>query len=101
MEGTKKKHAHHGFTHTSVEHHADGSHTIHHKHSEGEHKDVKHAVADLDSLHDSMQDHLGTPNPGEAEADGGDHGIPAEQAEPAGIPGGAPAPAPAAGAAGE
>jgi hypothetical protein len=58
----------HKFTHTHAEHHADGSHTVHHVHADGPHKDVKHAVASLDHLHDSMQDHLGTPNPGEAEA---------------------------------
>ena len=34
----KEKHAGHGFTHTHVEHHADGSHTIHHVHEKTEHK---------------------------------------------------------------
>lgn len=85
----KVKHAHHGFTHTNIEHHHDGSATVHHVHHEGPHKDVKHAVANLDQMHDSMQDHLGTPNPGEAAADAGDHGVPAEQAAPAGLPGAA------------
>ena len=87
----KKKHAHHGFTHSHHEHHADGSITVHHVHSEGPHKDVKHAVPDLDGAHDSMQDHLGTQNPGEAAADAGQHGVPAPMAGPAGLP--APAPA--------
>ena len=82
----KKKHAHHGFSHTNTEHHADGSHTVHHVHHEGPHKDVKHAVADLDGMHDSMQDHLGQPNPGAAQADAGDHGVPAPQAQAAGLP---------------
>ena len=57
--------------HTHIEHHADGSHTVHHEHEDGSMHDVKHAVADLDGMHDSMQDHLGTPNPGEAEANEG------------------------------
>jgi hypothetical protein len=56
---------HHKYTHTHVEHHSDGSATVHHVHVEGPHKDAKHAAADLDHVHDSMQDHLGTPNPGE------------------------------------
>lgn len=67
----KKKHAGHGFKHTHVEHHADGSHTIHHHHADGPEHDVKHAVGSLDGVHDSMQDHLGTPNPGEQEANAG------------------------------
>lgn len=83
---------HHGFTHTHIKHHADGSATVHHKHKDGPHKDVEHAVPSLDHIHDSLQDHLGMPNPGEAEADQGQHGIPAEHAAPAGLP---PAPAPA------
>lgn len=76
----KKKHAGHGFTHSTIEHHADNSHTVTHHHEDGPQKDVKHAVADHDSMMDSMQEHLGTPNPGEDMA-----------AAP-----GAPAPAPAA-----
>ena len=85
MEG-KSKVAHHGFTHSKIEHHADKSHTVHHVHSEGPHKDIKHAVHNLDGVHDSFQDHLGVPNPGEAEADAGQHGVPAPQAGAAGLP---------------
>lgn len=85
-EKKKKKHAGHGFTHTHIEHHKDNSHTIHHVHEDGAHADMKHAAGDLDSVHDSMEDHLGVPNPGEAEANAGDHGVPAEQAGPAGLP---------------
>ena len=88
------KHAHHGFSHSHVEHFKDGSHVVHHVHSEGPHKDVKHAAKDLDEVHDSMEDNLGTPNPGEAEANAGDHGIAPAVAAPAGIP--APTPAPGA-----
>jgi hypothetical protein len=96
MEG-KSKVAHHGFTHTHIEHHPDGSHTVHHVHHEGQHKDVKHAAMNLDHVHDSLQDNLGTPNPGEAEANAGIHGVPAEHAEPAGlpVPGGTMPPTPA------
>jgi hypothetical protein len=82
----EKKHARHGFTHTHVEHHKDGSHTVTHLHHKGGEHDVKHAVADLDGVHDSMEDHLGTPNPGEAEADAGQHGVPEPEASAAGLP---------------
>jgi hypothetical protein len=85
MEG-KAKTAHHGFTHTHVEHHPDGSHTVHHVHSEGTHKDVKHAAMNLDHVHDSLQEHLGEPSEGTQELEQGVHSIPAEHAAPAGIP---------------
>ena len=79
------KHAGHGYTHTHITHHHDGSHTIKHHHEDGvSHKE--HAVADLDGVHDSLQEHLGMPNPGEAEAAAGQHGIPAAIAGPAGLP---------------
>lgn len=71
MAEHKKKHAGHGFTHSHIEHHKDGSHTVHHQHEDGPEHDVKHAAADLDGVHDSMEDHMGTPNPGEAEANAG------------------------------
>ncbi len=99
MEGMKPKVAHHGFTHSTITHHADGSHTIQHHHHEGSHKDVHHAKADHDGMIDSMMEHTGKPNPGEAAADGGDHGVPAEHAAPAGLPmppGGVPPAAPGA-----
>lgn len=84
-EETKKKHAGHGYKHTHIEHHDDGSHTVHHEHEDGKsHK--KYAVAHLDNVHDGMQDNLGTPNPGEMEAEAGEHGVPAAQAGPAGLP---------------
>jgi len=93
MEG-KKKHAHHGFTHSHIEHHADGSHTVEHHHNEGPHKNVRHAAMSLDHVHDSLQDHLGLPNPGEAEANAGQHGVAAEPAAAAGLPAQMPAVAP-------
>jgi|SRR5579859_588737 len=50
-------HAGHGYTRTTIEHHDDGSHTITHEHEDGKsHK--KHAVTDLDGIHDSMENHL-------------------------------------------
>ena len=79
----KKKH--HKFSHTHMEHHKDGSHTIHHQREDGADKDVKHAAADLNAAHDSVEDHLGAPNAGEAEANAGDHGVPEAQAAPAGL----------------
>jgi hypothetical protein len=84
----KKKNAGHGFTHTNVEHHGDGSHTVHHVHEDGPHKDVKHAVADHDSMMDSMQEHLGTPNPGEDMAAAPGAPAPASPAGPAVPPAG-------------
>lgn len=84
----------HKFHKTTGQLHKDGSATVEHHHSEGPHKNVKHAVQSLDHLHDSLQDHLGMPNPGEAEADGGQHGIPEAQATPAGIPAAPPSPNP-------
>lgn len=85
----------HHYTHTTIEHHDDGSHTMTHHHKDGKsHK--KYAVHSLDHAHDAMQANLGTPNPGEAAADAGNHGIPAPVAAAAGVPapGGAPAGAP-------
>ena len=89
---------HHKFSHTHIEHHADGSHTVHHVHESDSSKDVKHATPDHDHLMDSMMDHTSAPNPGEASADMGDHGVPPAAAEAAGLP--APSPAGPAGPAG-
>jgi hypothetical protein len=54
-------HAKHGFTRTTIEHHDDGSSTIIHEHHLGEGNHKKHAVADLDGVHDSLEDHLRMP----------------------------------------
>jgi hypothetical protein len=59
---------HHPYTHTHIEHHDDGSHTVHHVHKDGPHKDVKGAVADHDGMLDHVMDHTSAMNPGE-EAD--------------------------------
>jgi len=68
----KKPHAGHGFHSTHIEHHPDGSATIHHIHEDGSDHDKKYAVLDLDSIHDGMEDHLGEPNEGE-DAENHDH----------------------------
>lgn len=52
------KHAGHGFTHTEVELHHDGSATIEHHHEKGPEHNVKYAVPDLDSIHDGFEEHL-------------------------------------------
>ena len=59
-------HAGHGFTHTEIEHHDDGSHTITPYHESGDKEGVpskykKHAKMDLDGLHDSLEDLLRHP----------------------------------------
>ena len=77
---------------TRIDHHHDGSHTLHRHYTDGTVKSSAHQS--LDHLHDAIQDHMGTPNPGEAAADMGDHGIPMEHAGPAGLPA-APASTPA------
>jgi hypothetical protein len=76
----------HEFSHTHIEHHHDSSATVHHVHKDGAHKDVKHAVHNLDGIHDSMEDHLNQAGPSEQAADQGQHGVPAAQAAPAGLP---------------
>jgi hypothetical protein len=63
----------HKFSHTIVEHHGDGSATVHHIHESSGHTsnvpvgadDVRGAVADHDSLMDHMMDHTSMPNQGE------------------------------------
>lgn len=85
----KKKH---GFKRTHGALHKDGTATLHHMHKDGSDKDVRHGVMSLDHIHDSIQDHLGQPNDGEAAANAGDHGVPAEHAAPAGLPMAPPAP---------
>jgi hypothetical protein len=59
------EHAKHGFTETVIDHHDDGSHTMHHIHKDGSEHDHKYAVEDIDSMHDGLESHLGEPNPGE------------------------------------
>ena len=91
----------HNFSHTVIEHHEDGSHTIHHIHKKHGHVhdvpkrdgDVKGAAADHDSMLDHVMDHTSAPNPGEGK-DENNEAMAAGAAAPA-----AGAAAPAAGAA--
>ena len=86
---------HHKFTHTHVEHHNDGSHTVHHVHVDGPHADVKGAAADHDGMMDHIMDHTSAPNTGEG-MDANNVAMPAQVAgAPAAVPG-APGAAPAA-----
>jgi len=75
---------HKDHTHTVIDHHHDGSHTMHRHHRDGS----KHSSAhhDLDGVHDALQEHVGEPNPGEIEADAGQHGVEPEAAKAAGLP---------------
>lgn len=84
---------HHNFSHTVVTHHEDGSHSYHHIHKKHGHEhttpkrdgDIQGAANDHDDMMDHMMSNTSAPNPGEAAADAGDHGIPSAQAAPAGI----------------
>jgi len=63
----------HDFSHSVVEHHADGSHTIHHIHKKHSHVhdlpvrdgDVRGAAGDHDGMMDHMMDHTSMMNQGE------------------------------------
>ena len=83
-EGKKKLHAGHGFLRSHHEYHDDGSITHHFEHQNGPTQDVKHASADLDGMHDSLEDNLREPEENENQ--------PEPQAAP-GSPSGAPMPA--------
>ena len=66
-EEEKRLHAGHGFHSTHAEIHADGSVTVHHVHQDGPEKDKKYATADLDGVHDGLEDHLRIPEKKEEE----------------------------------
>jgi hypothetical protein len=63
----------HKFSHSVIEHHADGSHTVHHIHEKHGHAhsvpvrdgDVRAAAGDHDHMLDHMMDHTSDMNPGE------------------------------------
>jgi hypothetical protein len=63
----------HKFSHTVIEHHKDGSHTVHHIHEKHGHNhdvptrdgDVKGAAGDHDAMLDHIMDHTSAMNPGE------------------------------------
>lgn len=86
-EEKKKAHAGHGVKHTHIEHHGDGSHTVKHLMEDGSEHPGSGAAADLDGVHDKLENALGTPNPGEGEAMGA-AGAPPAGAPPAGAPAG-------------
>ncbi len=88
MAAKKKTHK---YSHTHVIHHKDGSHTVHHEAEDGKHKD--YAVADHDSMMYGMMAHTSEPNEGEAQAQAGDHGVEAAEAQQAGLPAAPPPPA--------
>jgi len=68
----------HKFLRTHVNWHPDGSATIHHEHEDGT-SHVKHAVLDLDGVHDSLEDHLRDPE--EIEKEIKDRGVDPEKLE--------------------
>ena len=94
---------HHKYSHTIVEHHDDGTNTVHHVHEKHGHQgpskregDVKGTAGDHDAMMDHMMDHTSAPNPGEMN-DAANQPMPGAGAPP---PGAAGAPPPgAAGAA--
>lgn len=63
----------HKFSHTVVEHHEDGTHTIHHINAQHGHVhsvplrdgDVRGAAGDHDGMMDHIMDHTSEPNDGE------------------------------------
>lgn len=75
---TEKKPHKHGFKSTHIDWHHDGSATVHHQHEEPS-KDVKHAVTDMDDVHDSLEQNIGAPN--------GDEETEAPEAVPSPAPG--------------
>jgi hypothetical protein len=64
-----KKHAGHGIKSTHIHHHHDGSHTVEQHHEDG--TMASSAKGDLDQVHDHLENTIGSPNPGEAEAAAG------------------------------
>jgi hypothetical protein len=60
MEDEIKHHAAHGFTHSTVEHHHDGSHTVRIHHHQPE-KSISKAVPDLEGVHQALHDNLAPP----------------------------------------
>jgi hypothetical protein len=68
----------------------DGKYTHEHHHTHPEHHPVEHHVSDnQEKMIDHMQEHMGEPNPGEAEANAGQSGVPEAGAGPAQAQGGA------------
>lgn len=69
-------------------HGSDGSHIFEHHHTHPEHHPMEeHTAPNDDAAVDHFIQHATQPNPGEAEADAGESGIPGESAAPAPTPG--------------
>lgn len=88
----------HNFSHSVVEHHGDGTHTIHHIHKKHgfthntpeKDGDVKGGAGSHDEMMDHMMDHTSQPNPGEANNEANmpmAAGGPVAGAAPAAVPG--------------
>jgi len=77
---------HHKFHTGHIKFHKDGSHTTHLEHEDGPEHDVHAGHADHDGMVDHLMDHTSAPNPGEAAANTGDHGVAAPAAATAGLP---------------
>jgi hypothetical protein len=75
-ESKKKKHQ---FKRTIIDHHTDGSHTMTHEHESDPTKNITGAKADLDGVHDGLEENIGEPEEGSAP--------PTMPAAPAGNPG--------------
>lgn len=63
--------------------HAGTGHIIEHHHTSPDHPVEEHTTQGDDALAGHVMDHMGTPNPGEAEADAGNAGqpMPAQEAD--------------------
>jgi hypothetical protein len=72
--------------HMHIKKAANGGHIIRHEHTHPEHPDEEHTTKTDDELLNHVSQNMGTPNPGEAEADAGQSGIPGAAPQ-----GGAPA----------
>lgn len=57
-ERKSMKESKHGFTHSTIKHHHDGSKTVTHHHVEPE-KTIEHAVPDLAGAQASLEQHVG------------------------------------------
>ena len=67
--------------HMHIKKASNGGHIIRHEHTHPEHHpDEEHTTKTDDELADHVLQNMGTPNPGEAEADAGQSGVPGEAA---------------------
>jgi hypothetical protein len=72
VPGRKSKKPKKEIDHMHIKSHKDGSHTVTHHHTHPEHHPAEeHALSNMDALHAHLEDHVGQPNSGEAEAEAG------------------------------